>query len=69
MTYEVQTLTHPDTWENTWTDALDDTPVKFSTYEKAAQELDDHLREMAYAVKQGYLEDFNPSDYRIIKND
>ena len=67
MTYEVQTLTAPDTWENTWTDSLDDTPVKFDTYEAAQAELEDHLREMAYAVEQGYLEDYNPSDYRIKK--
>jgi hypothetical protein len=63
----VQTLTYPDTWENTWTDSLDDTPVQFATYGAAAAELADHLREMAYAVKQGYLEDFNPDDYRIQK--
>jgi hypothetical protein len=69
MTYEVQTLTHPDTWENTWTDSLDDTPVQFATYAEAAAELADHLRSMAYAVKNDYLEDFNPSDYRIVKND
>lgn len=67
MTYEVQTLTHPDTWENTWTDSLDDTPVQFATYEEAAAELADHLRNMAYAVKNDYLEDFNPADYRIKK--
>jgi hypothetical protein len=67
MTYEVQTLTYPDIWENTWTDSLDDTPVKFDTYEAAQAELEDHLREMAYAVEQGYLEDYNPADYRIQK--
>lgn len=67
MTYEVQTLTYPDIWENTWTDSLGDTPVQFSTYEAAAVELADHLRELAYAVKNGYLEDFNHSAYRIKK--
>jgi hypothetical protein len=67
MTYEVQTLTYPDTWENTWTDSLDDTFIQFSTYEAAAAELADHLRELAYAVKNGYMEDFNTRDYRIKK--
>jgi hypothetical protein len=67
MTYEVQTLTHPDRWENTWSDSLDDTPVRFDTYQAAQDELADHLRAMAYAVKQGYLEDYNPADYRIQK--
>jgi len=67
MTYEVQTLTYPDIWENTWTDSLDDTPVTFATYEAAEAELADHLRAMAYAVKQGHLEDYNAADYRIKK--
>jgi hypothetical protein len=67
MTYEVQTLTYPDTWENTWADSLDDTPVQFDTYEAAAEELAEFLSELAYAVKQGHLEDYNPEDYRIKK--
>ena len=61
MTYEVQTLLYPDTWENTWSDA------QFDTYKAAKDELADHLRAMAYAVKQGYMEDYNPADYRIQK--
>jgi hypothetical protein len=69
MTYEVQTLTYPDTWENTWTDSLDDKPVQFATYAEAAAELADHLRNMAIAVINDHLDDFNPSDYRIVKND
>ena len=68
MTYEVQTLTYPDTWENTWTEDGNDRVV-FDTYEEAAAELADHLRNIAYAVKNDYLEDFNPADYRIVKND
>ena len=66
MTYEVQTLFYPDTWENAWiTD--DETPVQFDTYGAAAAELDDHLRDLAYAVKHGYMDDFNHSAYRIKK--
>lgn len=67
MTYEVQTLIYPDTWQNTWSDSLDDKPVKFDTYQAAQIELEDHLRAMAYAVKQGYLEDYAAADYRIKK--
>jgi len=67
MTYEVQTLTAPYTWENIWSDSLDDTPVQFATYKAAATELADHLRELAYAVKNGYMQDFNTRDYRIKK--
>jgi hypothetical protein len=67
MTYEVQTLTHPDTWENTWSDSLNDTPVQFNSYESAEIELADFLNELTYAVKNNYMEDFNKSDYRIKK--
>ena len=67
MAYEVQTLTYPDTWENTWTDSLDDTPVKFNTYDDAAAKLADHLRALAYAVINDHLDDFNPAEYRIKK--
>lgn len=67
MTYEVQTLTHPDAWENTWSDSLDDTPVQFDSYEAAEAELADFLNELTYAVKNNYMEDFNKADYRIKK--
>ena len=65
MTYQVQTYTLCDGWVNIWTDSLDDTLVTFATREAAQAELDEYLSEAAYAVKAGYLEDFNPEDYRI----
>jgi hypothetical protein len=66
MTYEIQTrMLHG--WENTLSDSLDDAPVQFATYDDAAAELADFLAESVYAVEQGYLTDFNPSDYRIQK--
>jgi hypothetical protein len=65
MTYEVQTLYYPDTWENTW--ITDDKPTQFDTYAEAAVELADHLRDLAYAVKNGFMDDFNHSAYRIKK--
>ena len=66
MNYEVQTRM-VNSWENVWTDSLDDTIVTFATYEAAQAELDDFLRELAYAVKAGHLDDFNPEDYRIVE--
>jgi hypothetical protein len=66
MTYEIQTLFYPDTWENTCTDG-DETPVQFDTYGAAAAELADYLRGLAFAVKHGHMDDFNPSDFRIQK--
>jgi hypothetical protein len=66
MTYEIQTrFAHG--WENTLSDSLDDTPVRFATHDTAALELADYLRELAYAVKHGHMDDFNPADYRIKK--
>jgi len=65
MTYEVQTRMYPNEWENVWTDSLDDTLVTFATREEAQAELNDFLGELAYAVKVGHLDDFNPDDYRI----
>ena len=67
MTYEVQTLIHPGTWENAWINDGDETPVQFDTYGAAAEELEDYLRGLAYAVKHGHMDDFNFADYRIKK--
>ena len=66
MTYEVQTRMY-NSWENVWTDSLDDTIVTFATHEAALAELNDFLAELAYAVKAGHLDDFNPEDYRIVE--
>jgi hypothetical protein len=66
MTYEVQTLTAPDTWANTWTeDGIE--PAQFATYAEAAAELAGFLDDMQHAAKNNFLEDYNPADYRIKK--
>jgi hypothetical protein len=66
MAYEVQTLTFLNVWENTWTDDGME-PVQFATYAEAAKELAGFLDDMAHAAKNNFLEDYNPSDYRIKK--
>lgn len=68
MAYEVQTLTFLNVWENTWTDD-GMAPTQFNTYAEAAKELAGFLDDMAHAAKNNFLEDYNPSDYRIVKND
>jgi hypothetical protein len=68
MTYEVQTLTFLNNWENTWTDN-DGTPSQFKDYAEAAAELAEFLDDLASAAKNNFLADFNPLDYRIVKND
>jgi hypothetical protein len=67
MTYEVQTFMAFGNWENTWTD--DGEPVQFDTREAAAVELAGFLEDMAFEASRKHLADFNPSDYRIVKND
>ena len=68
MTYEVQTLTFLNAWENTWThDGME--PVQFETYAEAAKELAGFLDDMAYASSNNFLLDHNPEDYRIKKYD
>jgi len=66
MTYEVQTLTFLNVWENTWThDGVE--PVQFETYDEAAKELAGFLEDMAHASSNNFLLDHNPEDYRIQK--
>ena len=66
MTYEVQTLTFLNQWENTWTeDGVE--PVQFNTYAEAAAELAGFLEDMAFEASCKHLADFNPADYRIKK--
>jgi len=67
MKYEVQTRMYSDQWANVWVDSLDDTPVIFDTHAAALNELADFLAELAYAVKAGHLDDYNPDDYRIVE--
>jgi hypothetical protein len=65
MTYQIETYTLCGGWVNIWTD--DDVPVIFDTYAAAQAELADFLGELAYAVKVGHLDDYNPEDYRIVE--
>ena len=66
MTYEVQTLTFLNQWENVWTDD-GDTLVTFDTYEAAQEELTGYLADLAHFVKTGDLTDYSPEDYRIVE--
>lgn len=66
MTYEVQTLTFLNVWENTWTnDGVE--PTQFATYAEAAKELAGFLDDMQHAAQNNFLEDYSLLDYRIKK--
>ena len=64
MTYEVQTLTCFNRWENTWTED-GNILVTFETLEDAQKELAGFLEDLDHFVKIGHLQDHNPEDYRI----
>lgn len=66
MTYQVQIRTMFG-WLNTCTDDNGATYTVFDTFEDANQELQDLLEDLSHAVQAGYMEDFNPQDYRIAK--
>jgi hypothetical protein len=66
MTYEVQTLTYLNQWENVWTDD-GNTLVTFDTFEAAQTELKGYLEDLAHFVKTGDVTDYNPEDYKIVE--
>ena len=66
MKYEVQTYTLCFGWVNIWQDD-DKKPVVFDSREAAKAYLSDYLADLTNAVKIGYLDDFNPKDYKIEK--
>ena len=68
MTYEVQTLTCFNQWENVWTEEGSGSAlVFFDTLEAAQEELAGFLEDLDHFVKIGHLTDFNPEDYRIVE--
>ena len=66
MTYEVQTLTYLNRWENVWTDD-GNTLVTFDTLEAAQEELRGYLEDLAHFVKTGDVADYSPEDYKIVE--
>ena len=66
MTYEIQTLTYLNQWENVWTDD-GNTLVTFDTLEAAQTELRGYLEDLAHFVKTGDVTDYSPEDYKIVR--
>lgn len=68
MKYEIQTNTGFGEWENIWNEeGFGSALVFFDTLEEAQKELKGYLEDLAYFVKIGHLEDFNPQEYRIME--
>lgn len=59
--WQIQTLFFPDGWETPNDEDLE----LFDTKEEAEAELKDLIAGMAYAVKKGYMEDYNAHDWRV----
>lgn len=65
MRYQILTYTLCEGWVNIWTD--NEVLITFDSLDQAQKELQDFLSEMAESVQLGYLDDFNPEDYKIEK--
>lgn len=52
-------------WDNCWLDP--DQPQVYKTREEAEAAIDEHLRDAAEAVEEGFLEDFDDRDsFRVV---
>jgi len=58
--WQIQTLLANGDWEDTC-----EPPVFYDTKEEAFFELYDFTMDCELAVEDGYLEDFNPKDWRV----
>jgi hypothetical protein len=74
--WEVQHYTVCDGWINTWTICptiasgghAKETPITFSTYKKANEELEQFLADVVQAVKDGdMISTYDREEFRIVK--
>lgn len=62
--WEVQLLIG-EQWENVWTVEDGEEKETFATRLEAQEALDEHLKDIAWAVKVGDMQDNGPDEYRI----
>ena len=67
MRYQIEHFTLCDGWVNTWRDDTD-APVTFASYDQALKELNDHYSELREEVQNGFIDDYNMSDFRIAES-
>jgi hypothetical protein len=60
--YQIQTRLANDEWECT-----EEFPTIFNSYLEAFDELQEFCDDCKYAVDSGFLEDFNPEDWRLFE--
>jgi hypothetical protein len=61
-TYEVQTLTVVDGWDNCWTE--DEKPMTFPSAEEAQAAIDEFFDDLKDA---GMADDYDREDYRVVR--
>jgi len=64
MRYQIETFTICDGWGNSWRDDTD-APVTFASYDQALKELNEIFSELSEEVQNGFIEQYNMSDFRI----
>ena len=62
--YQIEHFTLCDGWVNTWLDNSE-TPVTFASYDQALKELNEIFSELSEEVQNGFIEQYNMSDFRI----
>jgi hypothetical protein len=60
--FQIQTRFYEDEWE-----CPEEFPIIYNSYQEAKDELDEFVKECQDSVSLGYLDDFNPKDWRIFE--
>jgi hypothetical protein len=60
--FQIQTRFYEDQWE-----CPEEFPTIYKSYQEAQDELDEFVKECQDSVSLGYLDDFNPRDWRIFE--
>lgn len=60
--FQIQTRFYEDQWE-----CPEEFPTIYKSYQEAKDELDEFVKECQDSVSLGYLDDFNPRDWRIFE--
>ena len=60
--FQIQTRFYEDQWE-----CPEEFPTTYNTHEEAMNELESFTQECQDSVSLGYLDDFNPKDWRIFE--
>ena len=60
--FQIQTRFYENEWE-----CPEEFPITYNSYQEAKAELDEFVKECQDSVSLGYLDDFNPNDWKIFE--